>query len=294
MTQFPGSSTAAQANLDSILSSSTYRIAYEDQDLLNSNDMRGVRMLLEITKPDLHLETAGIESTIIVFGGARIVERSIAVETLKQAEQRLSEQPDSSRLKRALLHAQHLVELSRFYDAAREFACLASQHGQCNREQPHDCSSHVIVTGGGPGIMEAANRGAFEAGCRSIGLNITLPFEQHPNPYITPDLCFKFNYFSLRKFHFVMRSIGAILFPGGFGTLDELFEVLTLRQVGTKGSMPIVLFGTEFWRRLVDFDYLAETGLIADEDLDLIHFSDSAEEAWDFIRNRTRTEPEAS
>ena len=294
MTQFPGSSTAAQANLDSILSSSTYRIAYEDQDLLNSNDMRGVRMLLEITKPDLHLETAGIESTIIVFGGARIVERSIAVETLKQAEQRLSEQPDSSRLKRALLHAQHLVELSRFYDAAREFACLASQHGQCNREQPHDCSSHVIVTGGGPGIMEAANRGAFEAGCRSIGLNITLPFEQHPNPYITPDLCFKFNYFSLRKFHFVMRSIGAILFPGGFGTLDELFEVLTLRQVGTKGSMPIVLFGTEFWRRLVDFDYLAETGLIADEDLDLIHFSDSAEEAWDFIRNRTRTEPEVS
>ena len=294
MTQFPGSSTAAQANLDSILSSSTYRIAYEDQDLLNSNDMRGVRMLLEITKPDLHLETAGIESTIIVFGGARIVERSIAVETLKQAEQRLSEQPDSSRLKRALLHAQHLVELSRFYDAAREFACLASQHGQCNREQPHDCSSHVIVTGGGPGIMEAANRGAFEAGCRSIGLNITLPFEQHPNPYITPDLCFKFNYFSLRKFHFVMRSIGAILFPGGFGTLDDLFEVLTLRQVGTKGSMPIVLFGTEFWRRLVDFDYLAETGLIADEDLDLIHFSDSAEEAWDLIRNRTLTEPEVS
>ena len=294
MTQFPGSSTAAQANLDSILSSSTYRIAYEDQDLLNSNDMRGVRMLLEITKPDLHLETAGIESTIIVFGGARIVDQGIAVETLKQAEQRLSEQPDSSRLKRALLHAQHLVELSRFYDAAREFACLASQHGQCNREQPHDCSSHVIVTGWGPGIMEAANRGAFEAGCRSIGLNITLPFEQHPNPYITPDLCFKFNYFSLRKFHFVMRSIGAILFPGGFGTLDELFEVLTLRQVGTKGSMPIVLFGTEFWRRLVDFDYLAETGLIADEDLDLIHFSDSAEEAWDFIRNRTRTEPEAS
>ena len=294
MTQFPGGSTAAQANLDSILSSSTYRIAYEDQDLLNSNDMRGVRMLLEITKPDLHLETAGIESTIIVFGGARIVERSIAVETLKQAEQRLSEQPDSSRLKRALLHAQHLVELSRFYDAAREFACLASQHGQCNREQPHDCSSHVIVTGGGPGIMEAANRGAFEAGCRSIGLNITLPFEQHPNPYITPDLCFKFNYFSLRKFHFVMRSIGAILFPGGFGTLDELFEVLTLRQVGTKGSMPIVLFGTEFWRRLVDFDYLAETGLIADEDLDLIHFSDSAEEAWDLIRNRTLTEPEVS
>ena len=142
--------------------------------------------------------------------------------------------------------------------------------------------------------MEAANRGAFEAGCRSVGLNITLPFEQHPNPYITPDLCFKFNYFSLRKFHFVMRSVGAILFPGGFGTLDELFELLTLRQVGTKGSMPIVLFGTEFWTKLVDFDYLAEMGLISNEDLALIRFSDTAEEAWDYIRSRTGLDPVAS
>jgi len=294
MSQLPETSTPEHANLDAILNSPTYRIAHEDHDLLNSNEMRGVRMLLEITKPDLYLETAGIESTIIVFGGARIVERSIAVEKLKQAEQRLSANSDSSSLKRAVIHAQHLVDMSRFYDAAREFACLASQHGQCNRDQRHDCSSHVIVTGGGPGIMEAANRGAFDAGCRSIGLNITLPFEQYPNPYITPDLCFKFNYFALRKFHFVMRSIGAILFPGGFGTLDELFEMLTLRQVGTKGSMPIVLFGSEFWRRLVDFDYLAETGLISDDDLDLIHFSDSAEEAWDFIRRRTGAEPESN
>ena len=292
MTQFLETSTPQQANLDAILNSPTYRIAHEDQDLLNSNEMRGVRMLLEITKPDLHLETAGVESTIIVFGGARIVERSVAVDKLKQAEQRLSENPDVSSLKRAMIHAQHLVDLSRFYDAAREFAYLASQYGQANREKSHGCASHVIVTGGGPGIMEAANRGAFDAGCRSIGLNITLPFEQHPNPYITPDLCFKFNYFSLRKFHFVMRSIGAILFPGGFGTLDELFELLTLRQVGTKGSMPIVLFGTEFWRKLVDFDYLADMGLISDEDLDLIHFSDTAEEAWEFIRSRTGSEPE--
>ena len=135
--------------------------------------------------------------------------------------------------------------------------------------------------------MEAANRGAFEAGCRSIGLNISLPFEQHPNPYITPELCFKFNYFSLRKFHFVMRSIGAILFPGGFGTLDELFELLTLRQVGTKGSMPIVLFGKDYWQRLVDFEYLAEMGLISDDDLELIHFSDSAEEAWNYMQRCT-------
>ena len=294
MTQLPKPSTPERANLDAILNSPTYRIAHEDQDLLNSNDMRGVRMLLEITKPDLHLELAGIESTIIVFGGARIVDKDTAQLRLKQAEQRISATSGSSSLKRQVFLAKQLVEFSRFYDAAREFASLASQHGQCNREQPHDCASHVIVTGGGPGIMEAANRGAFEAGCRSIGLNITLPFEQHPNPFITPDLCFKFNYFSLRKFHFVMRSIGAILFPGGFGTLDELFELLTLRQVGTKGSMPIVLFGTEFWRRLVDFNYLAEMGLISDDDLDLIHFSDSAEEAWDFIHSRTKAEPEAS
>ena len=291
MTQF-ADNNSVQANLDAILNSSTYRIAHEDPDLLNSNAMRGVRMLLEITKPDLDLETAGIESTIIVFGGARIIEKDKAVEKLKQAEQALSSNPGATILQRQLIHAQQLVDLSRFYDAARDFAYLASQHGQAGNNQSHGCSSHVIVTGGGPGIMEAANRGAFEAGCRSVGLNITLPFEQHPNPYITPDLCFKFNYFSLRKFHFVMRSIGAILFPGGFGTLDELFEVLTLRQVGTKGSMPIVLFGSEFWKRLVDFDYLAETGLIADEDLDLIHFSDTAEEAWSFIRSCTEAKTE--
>ena len=294
MPGFNDQSHQEQVNLDAILKSSTYRIAHEDPDLLNSNAMRGVRMLLEITKPDLDLETAGVESTIIVFGGARIVDRETALKGLEEAERCLSENPGSSTLKRQVDHAEHRVVLSRFYDSAREFARLASQHGQANHKQCHGCASHVIVTGGGPGIMEAANRGAFEAGCRSIGLNITLPFEQHPNPYITPELCFRFNYFSLRKFHFVMRSVGAILFPGGFGTLDELFELLTLRQVGTKGSMPIVLFGTEFWTKLVNFDYLAEMGLISNDDLDLIHFSDTAEEAWNFIRSQTLAEPEKS
>ncbi|MCB4393718.1 LOG family protein [Synechococcus sp. HB1133] len=287
MTQFANYSKPEQTNLDAILKSTTYRIAHEDPELLNSSAMRGVRMLLEITKPDLHLQTAGIESTIIVFGGARIVDRETATQRLQEAEQRLSENPGSSTLKRQVIRDQHLVELSHFYDSARQFALLASQHGQGNKGKGNGCSSHVIVTGGGPGIMEAANRGAFEAGCRSIGLNISLPFEQHPNPYISPDLCFNFNYFSLRKFHFVMRSIGAILFPGGFGTLDELFELLTLRQVGTKGSMPIVLFGTDFWNRLVNFEYLGETGLISSDDLKLIHFSDTPEEAWDYIRSHT-------
>jgi len=294
MTQFTHSSNREQDNLAAILESATYKIAHEDADLLNSNTMRGVRMLLEITKPDIHLETAGIESTIIVFGGARIVDKETAEQMMTKAEQNLKDNPDSCIMKRTFIHAQHSLELSRFYDAAREFAYLASRHGQANKEKSHRCASHVIVTGGGPGIMEAANRGAFEAGCRSIGLNITLPFEQHPNPYITPDLCFKFNYFSLRKFHFVMRSVGAILFPGGFGTLDELFELLTLRQVGTKGSMPIVLFGTEFWTKLVDFDYLAEMGLISNEDLALIRFSDTPQEAWDYIQSHTELDSLAS
>ncbi|MGC6482020.1 MAG: LOG family protein [Synechococcus sp.] len=290
MAQLTQSSNRHQANLDAILTSPTYSIAHEDPALLNSNAMRGVRMLLEITKPDLHLEAAGIESTVIVFGGARIVDRDTAQQRLNDAQQRLSNQPDSTTLQRQVIHGKKLVELSRFYDAARQFAYLASQHGQANKGSGNCCASHVIVTGGGPGIMEAANRGAFEAGCKSIGFNISLPFEQHPNPYITPDLCFKFNYFSLRKFQFVMRSIGAILFPGGFGTLDELFELLTLRQVGTKGRMPIVLFGEQFWKKLVDFDYLAEMGLISDEDLELIHFSDTAEEAWDYIRSHTQSD----
>ena len=271
-------------NLDQIIRSSTYRLAHEDLELLNSSSMRGVRMLLEISKPELQLEEAGITSTIIVFGGARLKEKQFAEADLETALNDLESDPESAILQRTVARCQRLVDLSSFYDAAREFAFLASRYGQPEDSSAPCCSSHVIVTGGGPGIMEAANRGAFEAGCRSIGLNIQLPHEQYPNPYITPNLCFKFNYFALRKFHFVMRSVGAVLFPGGYGTLDELFEVLTLRQVGIKGSMPIVLFGEKFWTKLVDFGYLSEMGLISDEDLDLIHFSDSAEEAWEYMQ----------
>ena len=273
-------------NLDQIIHSNTYKLAHQDLDLLNSASMRGVRMLLEISKPELRLEEAGISSTIIVFGGARLQERSAAESSLEDALIALAADPDSTPLQRRVHKARKLVELSVFYDAAREFAFLASRHGQSEDNATPCCSSHVIVTGGGPGIMEAANRGAFDAGCRSIGLNIDLPHEQHPNPYITPDLCFKFNYFALRKFHFVMRSVGAVLFPGGFGTLDELFEVLTLRQVGAKRAMPIILFGTEYWSRVIDFDFMAESGLIDDEDRQLFQFADTATEAWNLIREQ--------
>ena len=246
--------------------------------------MRGVRMLLEISKPELYFAEAGITSTIIVFGGARLQEKSAAEASLKEAIRELDADPDSTAWKRKVSRARKMLELSSFYDAAREFAFLASHFGQLGSNSGPCCSSHVIVTGGGPGIMEAANRGAFDAGCRSIGLNIELPHEQNPNPYITPDLCFKFNYFALRKFHFVMRAVGAVLFPGGYGTLDELFELLTLRQVGTQHAMPIVLFGKDYWSRLVDFEFMADSGLIDDEDLQLIQFADTAAEAWDLIR----------
>ena len=274
-------SRAVARNLELILDSPTYQLAHEDQAALSSSAMRGVRMLLEITKPDSHLEAAGIESTIIVFGGARVVERATAEQRIAAASAALQADPDSQLLRSRLRRSQALLELAPFYDAAREFAYLVT------REQADDAP--VIVTGGGPGIMEAANRGAFDAGGRSIGLNISLPFEQHPNPYITPDLCFQFNYFSLRKFHFVMRSVGAILFPGGFGTLDELFELLTLRQVGNKSFLPIVLYGRRFWERLVDFDHLAELGLIAEEDLQLVRFADTPQEAWQIIRDGHRS-----
>ena len=214
-------------------------------------------------------------------------ERSAAESCLAESVDALNADPSSPLLQRRVDQARRLIELSGFYDSAREFAFLASRYGQQDDSSSPCCSTHVIVTGGGPGIMEAANRGAFDAGCRSIGFNIDLPHEQHPNPYITPDLCFKFNYFSLRKFHFVMRSVGAVLFPGGFGTLDELFEVLTLRQVGAKKAMPIILFGTEYWSRLIDFDFMADSGLIDDEDRQLIQFADTATEAWNLIREQS-------
>ena len=271
-------------NLEQIINSDNYRLAHQDLDLLNSSSMRGVRMLLEISKPELYFAEAGITSTIIVFGGARLQEKSAAEASLKEAIRELDADPDSTAWNRKVSRARKMLELSSFYDAAREFAFLASHFGQAGSNSGPCCSSHVIVTGGGPGIMEAANRGAFDAGCRSIGLNIELPHEQNPNPYITPDLCFKFNYFALRKFHFVMRAVGAVFFPGGFGTLDELFELLTLRQVGTQHAMPIVLFGKDYWSRLVDFEFMADSGLIDDEDLQLIQFADTAAEAWDLIR----------
>ena len=267
-------------NLNLIINSDTYKLAYEDIGLLNRNEMRGVRMLLEITKPDLILEENKILSTIIIFGGASITEESNIKKRLENIEELIKKNPKSILLKRNLNRLENLLLMSHYYQSAREFSKLASISNQ-NK----NCNSHVIVTGGGPGIMEAANRGAFEANCKSIGLNISLPNEQIPNAFITPGLCFKFNYFALRKIHFVMRSIGAVFFPGGFGTLDELFELLTLRQTGMKNKIPIILFGREYWDKIINFEYLADLGLISDEHLNLFEYADTASEAWEIIKS---------
>ncbi len=267
-------------NLNLIINSDTYKLAYEDIGLLNRNEMRGVRMLLEITKPDLILEENKILSTIIIFGGASIAEESKTKEKIDDIKKLIKKNPSSVLLKRNLNRLENLLSMSHYYQSAREFSKLASINNQSK-----SCNSHVIVTGGGPGIMEAANRGAFEADCKSIGLNISLPNEQIPNAFITPGLCFKFNYFALRKIHFVMRSIGAVFFPGGFGTLDELFELLTLRQTGMKNKIPIILFGREYWDKIINFEYLADLGLISDEHLNLFEYADTASEAWEIIKS---------
>ena len=266
-------------NLELIISSNNYQLAHEDRELLNSDEMRGVRMLLEINKPEKILEEQNILSTIIVFGGANLSDKRSIENRLELAKNSLTKDPSSSGLERELTRLKNLQSISHYYDSAREFAKIVSR-----QNQKEHCNSHVIVTGGGPGIMEAANRGAFDADCKSIGLNISLPNEQHPNAYITPGLCFKFNYFALRKFHFVMRSVAAVFFPGGFGTFDELFELLTLRQTGMKTEIPIILFGRDYWSKVINFQFLSDHGLISDEHMNLFQYADSASEAWDIIK----------
>ena len=267
-------------NLNLIINSDSYKLAHEDISFLSRDEMRGVRMLLEITKPDLILEANKILSTIIIFGGASITEESNTKKRVKNIKKLIKKNPTSIFLKRNLNRLENLLSMSHYYQSAMEFSKLASISNQ-NKNY----NSDVIVTGGGPGIMEAANWGAFEANCKSIGLNISLPNEQIPNAFITPGLCFKFNYFALRKIHFVMRSIAAVFFPGGFGTLDELFELLTLRQTGMKTKIPIILFGKEYWDKIINFEYLADHGLIADEHLNLFEYADSASEAWEIIKS---------
>jgi uncharacterized protein (TIGR00730 family) len=245
---------------------SAYRLAFTDVEFLLQDELRPVRMQLELLKPEMVQKRLGIESTIVIFGSARIPTPEAAAQQLSQARA----SGDAATIRRAEVQ----VRMSRYYDAAREFAALVT-----TRSRRHDTPIYV-VTGGGPGIMEAGNRGAHEVGGESIGLNIVLPHEQAPNDYITPELCFQFHYFGLRKMHFLMRSIALVCFPGGFGTLDELFEVMTLVQTGKCRRRPILLFGRDFWSRLINFELLVDTGMISPDDVSLFHYVESAEEAW--------------
>ena len=245
---------------------SAYRLAFADTQFLLREEMRPVRMQLELLKAEMVQQEHRIESTIVIFGSARIPSANDARAQLVAAQQG----GDAAHIRRA----ESALAMSHYYEEARRFAGIVS-----TRSRLYDTPIYV-VTGGGPGIMEAGNRGAFEVGGKSVGLNIVLSHEQVPNRYITPELCFQFHYFALRKMHFLMRAIALVCFPGGFGTLDELFEVLTLVQTGKSRMRPILLFGREFWTRLIDFDLLIETGMIAAEDVNLFHFVENAEEAW--------------
>lgn len=266
------------ARLDQILKSPSYVLAERDIDFLSRPDLRPIRLQLELLKPEVAFQEQGVESTIVVFGGTQVAEQGDAQRRLAAAEENLKHNPDDHQLQRDVKRAQRLLAKSHFYDTAREFAHLVSSTCQVNGQ-----CDYVVVTGGGPGIMEAANRGAYDAGTKSIGLNITLPMEQAPNPYITPELCFQFHYFALRKMHFLFRAKALVIFPGGFGTLDELFDALTLRQTQRMQEIPIVLIGREYWENVIDFQFLADEGVIADAHLELIQFAETAQEAWDLI-----------
>jgi uncharacterized protein (TIGR00730 family) len=258
-------------NLRAIVESPSYRLAQEDLDLLSQKDLRPLRLQLELLKPERILREQGIESTIVVFGSARITDQETARARLAALEQTVAAATPPT--ERELALSRRRVEQARYYEQARRFAQLIS-----TRFQQQKRCDFVVVTGGGPGIMEAANRGAFEVGARSIGLNITLPHEQTPNPYISPQLAFRCHYFAIRKMHFLLRARGLVAFPGGYGTLDELFEVLTLIQTRKMAPIPVVLVDRDFWHRVVDFDYLVSEGYIAPADANLFTCVDDAEE----------------
>lgn len=255
-----------------------YELAFLDHDFLLHKSLRSVRLQLELLKPELSQQKLKIESTIVVFGSARVPDHEAAKQQFKQAQQKLKTNVHSVTYKRALHVAKKQLEKSKYYQEAQHFSQLVSERCQKNRRR-----HFVIVTGGGPGIMEAANRGAHDVKAKSIGLNIVLPHEQAPNPYISPELCFQFHYFAIRKMHFLIRARALVCFPGGYGTLDELFEALTLLQTKKIKPIPLLLFGKKYWSKLINFNLLVSEGMICSSDLKLFHYVESAEQAWKII-----------
>jgi uncharacterized protein (TIGR00730 family) len=277
----------AAARVLAILESPSYRVASEDIDFLASDPVRGLRLQMDYLKPEFGLRAAKVERTIVVFGSSRICEPR---EALRRVEALRANGPSGAgdrEYERSLAIAERVLANSRYYDVARAFGRIVAEANAVAGD-----GQTLIVTGGGPGIMEAANRGAFDVGAKTVGLNISLPREQFPNPYVSPELCFNFHYFALRKLHFLQRAMALVAFPGGYGTLDELFEVLTLSQTRKIQPMPIVLVGERHWRKVVDFDYLVDEGVIDPEDRDLFWYAETADEVWAGIQKWEREKEE--
>lgn len=267
--------TAAPDRVKTILESASYREAIRDPEFLGLDSTRGVRLQIDYLKPELQLTRFGVEHAVVVFGSTRIPEPGAARQAVEDLRRELAFSPADTGLQERLRRAERVLAKSHYYDVARELGRLVGVAGRTSRV--------VVLTGGGPGLMEAANRGAFDVDAKSVGLNISLPHEQYPNPYITPDLCFRFHYFALRKLHFLLRARALVAFPGGYGTLDELFETLTLVQTRKIKPVPVVLVGEAFWRRVFDVDFLVDEGVIDPEDRDLFWFAESAEDIWEGI-----------
>jgi uncharacterized protein (TIGR00730 family) len=260
--------------------SPSYIKAYEDIEFLNRNEVRPVRLQLELLKTELAMQAHDVRSTIVVFGGTRILSPQEASARVNELEKRWGKNPGNDEAARDLEIARNIQAKSKYYEEARAFGRMVSEAGQAGTTR-----EYVVVTGGGPGVMAAANRGAYETGAKSIGLNITLPHEQQPNPYITPELCFQFHYFAIRKMHFMLRAKALVAFPGGYGTMDELFEALTLVQTRKVKRLPIVLMAKSFWDGIIHFERFVTEGVIDPEDVELFHFAETAQEAWDYIQS---------
>jgi uncharacterized protein (TIGR00730 family) len=268
----------APRRVAAIMASPSYRQADQDVGFLNQPESRSLRLQVDYLKAELLLEQHGIAHTVVVFGSTRIREPVAARLRVEALSAQVDSLPDDPVLQRSLAVARRILANSRHYETARQFGHLVGSA----RQGPEDCRV-MVMTGGGPGIMEAANRGAFDAGAKSIGLNITLPHEQFPNPYITPDLCFSFHYFAVRKFHFLQRACALVVFPGGYGTLDELFETLALIQTRKMLPVPVILVDEKYWRKVFDVDFLVDEGMIDFEDRELFWYAETAEEIWSGI-----------
>jgi uncharacterized protein (TIGR00730 family) len=268
----------APRRVQALLDSPSYRQADQDVSFLNLDETRGVRLQIDYQKPEFLLEQHGIQHTIVVFGSTRINEPAAMQLKVSALREQLAVDPENEELQRCLAVSERVLAKSHYYEIAQAFGQLVGKAGQSTGD-----GQLVIMTGGGPGMMEAANRGAYDVGSKSIGLNIKLPHEQYPNPYITPELCFRFHYFALRKMHFLLRTRAMVVFPGGFGTFDELFETLTLVQTRKIEPIPIVLVGKNYWQQAFNVDFLVAEGVIDKEDRDLFWYAETAQEIWDGI-----------